>query len=77
MLLTPHISLLIRTASVLLASTTSPRGISAIAICPFALLVASVAIRRAVVAAGAFVVRHGRKTLLESLAQDIRQLVME
>jgi len=68
MFLTAHISFLTRIASTLLASAASSCSIPAILVCPFALLVVA-AIRRVVVVARVFVIRHDRKRLVDSLLQ--------
>jgi hypothetical protein len=74
MLLTPHISLLVRTAAVLKGSAASASPLAAAAILPFAL---PVAIRRAIVAAGAVVVGHACDwTFLGSLLHSVRRANM-
>jgi hypothetical protein len=60
----------------LVPSTTSPRSISAILVGPFALLVAPVAIRRIIVAARGFVVRHGRGRRVSSFLPYMKLPVM-
>jgi hypothetical protein len=60
----------------LVPSTTTPRSISAIFVGPFALLVAPIAIRRVIVAAGTFVVGHGRRRRVNSFLRYIKLPVM-
>jgi hypothetical protein len=72
---TPSIPFLMFMAAV--ATSTSPRGIATVLVCPFALPVAAVAIRRTVVAAGTLVVSHGRVRVLGNLLQRLKQLGME
>jgi hypothetical protein len=59
------------------ATSTSPRGIATVLVCPFALLVAAVTIRGTVVAAGTLVVSHCRVRILDNLLQRLKRLGME